>query len=109
MERMANRVFIIGNLGEKTGRIHGEDSMRIIQHELQQHIHDVPIHFLPDANKSDFAEKKAMDEFADNCIYVVENLNFHPEEFGYIEPQAEVKDATQDDEPEEKKEENSQP
>jgi hypothetical protein len=30
-------------------------------------------------------EKKMNDEFADNCIYVVENLNFLPEEFGYVE------------------------
>ena len=110
MERMANRVFVIGNLGEKTGRIKGENSMRIIQNQLQQHIHDVPIHFLPEANKSDFAEKKAMDEFADNCIYVVENLNFHPEEFGYIEPLADTKEPeAKDDQAEEKKEETSQP
>ena len=26
-----------------------------------------------------------MDEFADNCIYIVENLNFYPEEFSCIE------------------------
>ena len=31
-------------------------------------------------------DKKANDEFADNCIYMVENLNFLPEEFGYQEP-----------------------
>lgn len=50
------------------------------------HIHDYPVHFLSDGNKSDFVEKKAADEFADNCIYVVENLNFQPEEFGFILP-----------------------
>jgi hypothetical protein len=37
----------------------------------------------------DFQERKAMDEFADNCIYVVENLNFNPEEFGTYEPKEE--------------------
>ena len=86
MERMVNRVFIIGNLGEKHGKIKGENSMKIIQNELAKVIHDVPIHLLADGNKSDFIERKQQDEFADNCIYVVENLNFHPEEFGYIEP-----------------------
>ena len=50
---------------------------------------DVPIHFLPTANMPDFLERKAMDEYADNCIYVVENLNFHPEEFGIYEPKDE--------------------
>jgi hypothetical protein len=31
-------------------------------------------------------DKKINDEFADNAIYICENLNFHPEEFGYVEP-----------------------
>ena len=31
MEHNANRVLVIGNLGEKSGRIRGENSMRIIQ------------------------------------------------------------------------------
>lgn len=86
MERMVNRVFVIGNLGEKSGRIRGENSMKIIQNALLQHIDDVPIHFLPEAATADFLERKAMDEFADNCIYIVENLNFYPEEFSCVEP-----------------------
>jgi len=89
MERMVNRVFVIGNLGERCGRPMGENSMKIVQHALQQHIDDVPIYFLSDANMPDFLERKAMDEFADNCIYVVENLNFHPEEFSCFEAKRE--------------------
>jgi len=61
--------------------------MRIIQTELLKHIHDVPIHYLPNPNMDDYIERKLQDEFADNCIYVCENLNFYPEEFGYVEPQ----------------------
>jgi hypothetical protein len=34
MERMCNRVFVIGNLGDKHGKIKGENSMKIIQSEL---------------------------------------------------------------------------
>lgn len=30
MERMVNRIFIVGNLGEKSGKIKGENSMKII-------------------------------------------------------------------------------
>ena len=86
MEKMANRVFILGNLGERHGRVLGQNSMKIIQRELQHEILDIPIHFIPDPASKDFAERKANDEFADNCIYVVENLNFQPEEFGYIAP-----------------------
>jgi hypothetical protein len=55
---------------------------------------DIPIHFLPNANSQDFMEKKLNDEFADNAIYIVENLNFHPEEFGYVEPEPKDQDTT---------------
>ena len=111
MERQVNRVFIVGNLAEKTGRVKGENSLRIIQHELSQHIHDYPVHFLSDANKPDFAERKQQDEFADNCIYVVENLNFYPEEHGYIEPEVVVQQEVEEPlaDGEEKKEEASAP
>ena len=111
MERMVNRVFIIGNLGERSGRVKGENSMKIIQNELQQHIHDIPIHFLSNPNRADVAERKQNDEFADNCIYVCENLNFQPEEFGYIEPVVEVKEPAEEvkQEPEKKEEEKSSP
>lgn len=109
MERMVNRVFIIGNLGEKHGKIKGENSMKIIQHELAQHIHDVPIHLLADGNKSDFLERKQQDEFADNCIYVVENLNFYAEEFGYVEPTPKPEPPPEEVKEEPPKEEVSQP
>ena len=64
MERMVSRIFIVGNLGEKSGKIKGENSMKIIQNVLMQHIHDYPVHFLSDANKDDFAKKKAEEEAA---------------------------------------------
>lgn len=108
MERMVNRIFIIGNLGPKSGKFKSENSMKIIMQELQQHIHDVPIRFLANPNRSDFPERKLMDEFADNCIYVVENLNFYPEEFGYIENEAPIVEH-KEEKIEEKKEEVSQP
>jgi len=103
MERMVNRVFLIGNLGDRSGRARGENSMRIIQHALQQHIDDFPIHFLPDANMPDFLERKLADEFHDNCVYVVENLNFHPEEFGTYEPRIEEHEDRDGDKVEEEK------
>ena len=37
-----------------------------------------------------------MDEFADNCIYVVENLNFQPEEFGTYEAKDENENGKKD-------------
>ena len=64
--------------------------MKIIQNELQKHIHDVNIHYLPNPNMDDFTERKLQDEFQDNCIYVCENLNFYPEEYAYVEPKPKV-------------------
>jgi len=60
----------------------------------------VPIHFLSEANIPDFLERKGMDEYADNCIYIVENLNFYPEEFSSFVPKTGVADATGEDDPE---------
>jgi hypothetical protein len=37
--------------------------MKIIQNELQKHIHDVNIHYLPNPNMDDFTERKLQDEF----------------------------------------------
>jgi hypothetical protein len=34
MERMVNRIFIIGNLGPKSGKFKSENSMKIIMQEL---------------------------------------------------------------------------
>lgn len=108
-ERMVNRVFILGNLGPKSGKQRGEFSMKIIQHELQQHIHDVPIHYIHDPNSVEFKEKKANDELADNCIYVVENLNFQPHEFGYVEPEVKAPKKVEEVKDETPKEDNSRP
>lgn len=71
--------------------------MKIIQAELQKHIQDISIHFLGDCNSPDFLDKKQADEFADNCIYLVENLNFKPEEFGYVEPDTRAETESQAD------------
>ena len=83
--------------------------MKIIQHELQQHIHDVPIHYIHDPNSEEFKEKKANDELADNCIYVVENLNFQPHEFGYVEPEIKPPSPVEEVKEEPPKEDNSRP
>lgn len=39
-ERMANRIWVVGNLAEKSGRIKPENSMRIIHNALQKTISD---------------------------------------------------------------------
>lgn len=38
IEHLANRTFIIGNLGEKHGKIKTENSMKIIHKEMQNQL-----------------------------------------------------------------------
>jgi len=38
IEHLANRTFIMGNLGEKHGRIKPENSMKIVYNVIQQQL-----------------------------------------------------------------------
>jgi hypothetical protein len=46
---MANRIFVLGNLQERTGRVKPENSMKIVQNALQKSLHDQPLIFIDDA------------------------------------------------------------
>ena len=43
--------------------------------------------FLPDAVIKDFETRMANDEYPESTTFVLENLNFKPDEFGYVEPE----------------------
>lgn len=43
--------------------------------------------FLPDAVIKDFEERKENEEYPEGCIFILENLNFKPDEFGFVEPE----------------------
>lgn len=87
VENLANRTFIIGNLGEKCGKIKPENSMRIIYNELQQQMMEQQILFITDCIIKDFEIRKENEEFPESTTYICENLNFKPDEFGYVEPE----------------------
>lgn len=44
------------------------------------------IQYMPDAVIKDFEHRKENEEFAEGTTYILENLNFKPDEFGYVEP-----------------------
>ena len=43
--------------------------------------------FIPDAIIKDFDFRKENEEFPESTTYILENLNFKPDEFGYVEPE----------------------
>lgn len=45
------------------------------------------IKFLPDSVIKDFEQRKENEEYPESSTYVLENLNFKPDEFGYVEPE----------------------
>jgi hypothetical protein len=46
--------------------------------------------FVPDCQLKDFKQKFENEEFPENTIFLMENLNFKPDEFGYVEPEVKV-------------------
>ena len=59
---------------------------------------------MPDCVIENFEQRKENEEFPESTIYVLENLNYKPEEFAYVEkekPKVEEKKAEEDKKPEE--------
>lgn len=53
-ERGANRMFVLGNLAEKAGRVKPENSMRVLHQALSKQLPDQPLVFIEDAIITDF-------------------------------------------------------
>lgn len=87
VDNLGNRTFIIGNLGERHGRIKPENSMKIVYNEMSTKLMEQQILFLPDCNIANFEQRRENDEFPESTTFVLENLNFKPDEFGYVEPE----------------------
>lgn len=43
--------------------------------------------FIPDAIIKDFEQRMENEEFPESTTFMLENLNFKPDEFGYVEPE----------------------
>ena len=87
VDHLANRTYVLGNLGEKCGKIKPENSMRIVYNVLQQQLLEQQMLFMPDAIIKDFKLRKRNEEFPESTTFICENLNFKPDEFGYVEPE----------------------
>jgi hypothetical protein len=82
----------MGNLADRAGRVKPENSLRIVHHALSKQLPDQPLVFVEDAVIPDFEVKKESEAFPEQTTFVLENLNFKPDEFGYVEPEKPVED-----------------
>jgi hypothetical protein len=96
MEHLAKRVIIQTSLGKKVGREQMENSVRGIIPALQATITDMPINYLPLSAITEYA--KIADDLKESNAYVIENLNFRPEEHSYVEPWVEPEDPNEEPE-----------
>jgi 3-phosphoglycerate kinase len=77
----------MGNLGEKCGKEKSENSMKLIYNVLSQQMMEQQMIFINDAIIYDFEVRKENEEFPESTTFMLENLNFKPDEFGYVEPE----------------------
>lgn len=76
IENLATRTFIVANLADKSGKYKPQNTMRFVWNALAGKI-DQPLHF-QDAYEV---------EHDSEGLFMLENLNFNPEEWGFVEPE----------------------
>ena len=101
-EHLAKRILLLGSIGEKEGRIAMHNSMKIIVDKLQQRVPEIPVQYLDGSIVDNFGET---DELKENVCYLLENLNFRPDEHSFVEPWVEPEAPGRVDDAEENKEE----
>ena len=94
---MAKRVIVLSSIGEKAGRAALENSMRILINPLQHQVSDSPVQFL---GHDVLGNIEKVEELKENVVYVMENLNFLPDEHGYVAPWIEPEEEKKEEEEE---------
>jgi len=100
-EHLAKRVIVLGSIGERSGRIALENSMRILVNPLQHQVNDVQVQYL---GHDVIGNPEKVDELKENVIYIMENLNFLPDEQSYVSPWMEPEDEHKKEQEEDKEE-----
>ena len=88
-EHLAKRIIILGSMGEKAGRANLENSMRLLISPLQHLVQDIQVNYL---DHGIIGNPERIEELKENCVYLMENLNFIPDEHSYVEPFIEAKE-----------------
>lgn len=84
-DNRAKSIILLTDFGPKNGVFNPEFSMKYFYDFLiKDNLVDNPIYFVNDLEElSDFDSKLENEVFKENCLIIMENLNFFPEEVGY--------------------------
>ena len=84
-DNRAKSIILLSDFGPKTGIYNADFSMKYLyDYLLRENLLDQPIYFISDLEEiSDFDSKLENEIFKENCLIIVENLNFFPEEVGF--------------------------
>lgn len=90
-EKQPKRIFLLTSLGEKCGRVKNENSVRALIPQLQNHLAEaqIPIQYMPFSQVQHVAQNGSED-LKEGIVYIVENLNFRPDEHSFVEPWVEA-------------------
>lgn len=80
LDHLAKCVIIVGNLGPRIGKYREEFTMLPIAELLEQEL-DQHVEFIEDIEIDNFDEK--IEDLPENSVILLENMSFHPAEFGY--------------------------
>lgn len=83
-DNRAKSKILLGDFGPTTGIYNNDYSMKYFyDFLLRENIFDNAIYFIQDLDElNDFEEKLENEQFKENCLIIVENLNFFWEEIG---------------------------
>ena len=101
-EHLAKRVIVLGSIGEKSGRVNLENSMQILVNPIQHQVSDSLVTYL---GHDVLGNQDKLDELKENVVYLMENLNFVPDEHSYVSPYFEPEEEKSKEQEEEKKDE----
>lgn len=84
-DNRAKSIVLLCDFGPKTGVYNPDYSLKYFyEFLLKENILDNPIYFISDLEElSDFESKLENEVFKENCLIIVENLNFFTEEAGF--------------------------
>jgi hypothetical protein len=100
-EKQPKRIFLLSSLGEKCGRVKNENSVRALLPQLQSQIQDIPIQYMSHEQVAAVAQN-GTEDLKESTLYVVENLNFKPDEHSFVEAWIEPEDPNKKQEEEKK-------
>jgi len=92
---------LLSSLGEKCGRVKNENSVRALLPQLQSQIQDIPIQYMSHEQVAAVAQN-GTEDLKESTLYVVENLNFKPDEHSFVEAWIEPEDPNKKQEEEKK-------